>query len=119
MGIVGHVATRQSREFGTGRLELWPDGQPKWLVVITLTVEPEDEDDTGDRRLYVRPGSNLAWAIRQAVEAAGASQIEVGSQLTVTYVGDEEPASPDVSGAKVYEAEYKASRPRPKVRVRK
>lgn len=82
----------QQKNFDSGELETWPDGQPKYQLIVSLSTDqrdPTDPSDDGERRLFI--ASKLQrQAIAAAVKKAGASALEVGGKLTVTYTGDGE-----------------------------
>jgi len=75
----------------------------KWQVRVTLATElHEDDDDDGQRTLYVSSGW-MKGAIAEAVRAAGVKAPELGGVLSVTYTG----LVPN-SRAKAYSATYEA-----------
>jgi hypothetical protein len=96
--IVGDIELMQQREFGTGAPLAWPDGKPKMQLVITLKTP------TGEQRVFVK--GQMRTAIAAAVKGAGRTQLDPGGSLSVTYVGNGEPARPGISGAKQYSAVY-------------
>jgi hypothetical protein len=78
----------QQRDYKTGELETWSNGDPKLKVIITLqTTLKENADDDGIRALHVKKGLGEHNAIRDAVLAAGASAVQVGGVLTMTLTG--------------------------------
>lgn len=108
---------RQQNDPETGLPKTWPDGNPIWQIVVPLQTtlrSTEIEDDDGVRYLYVagskKPESrSMHVAVAEAVRAAGAGQLEVGGQLTVTYTGNgpKSPNAPAVAQApKQYSAVY-------------
>src|SRR5256885_7443643 len=110
--VTGTVAEQptiqQQRNFDTGALEFWDDGNPKYQLVVVLQTDqrdPDVQDDDGTRALYVR--GNLQKAIRDAVRQSGADGLETGGMVTVTYTGDAAPTRKGINGAKLYRAEYK------------
>lgn len=79
----------QQRNFDTGNLEVWADGNPKLKIIITLqTTLKDDEEDDGIRTLHVKKGWAEHQPIREAVLASGAEKMEVGGKLTVVFVGE-------------------------------
>ncbi len=99
---------QQQRDMESGKPLTWEDGNPRMQMVITLDTDerdPEDPDDDGTRRLFVKSG--MKPAIARAVKAAGASRIEVGGRLTVTYTADDNARKKKgFSAPKKYEATY-------------
>jgi hypothetical protein len=99
---------QQQRDMESGKPLTWDDGNPRMQMVITLDTDerdPEDPDDDGTRRLFVKSGMKAALA--RAVKAAGASRIEVGGRLTVTYTADDNARKKKGFNApKIYEATY-------------
>src|SRR5678815_3875305 len=93
-GIVGTVQghrTVQQRDFKTRENLWWKDGKPSTIdtgdpvmqPVFTLFCAPlVSATDDGKRDLYCG-SKNLREAVRDAVLASGASQMEMGAKLTV------------------------------------
>lgn len=95
------------------------DGVPKWwddakaqpmmqvrIVLQTDERDPEITDDDGQRAVYAK--GNMQQAIRDAVKAAGASEISEGGVLAVQYTGDGTASKKGQNPPKQYRAEYKA-----------
>lgn len=98
----------QQRDYSTGEPMYWRDGSPRMQLVVTLQTDerdPEYPDDDGRRRLYVR--GRMKTAIRQAVKTSGATGLDVGGTLTITYTGDGTPTNPRFQPPKEYSAVYK------------
>lgn len=92
----------QSRDFDTGDLATWPDGNPKMSAVINLIVGGEL------RSLWAQKPSALFAAITEARQSAGVP-IAKGGTLTVTYIGDKPNATnPRLNPAKQYRVTYTA-----------
>src|ERR1700679_1038766 len=76
------------------RVLYWPDGQPKWQIVITLEVTkmqpaPEmgnDESVEIERRLFVKIPGGIRTAISAAMKNAGVRSLEQGHYLRVAYI---------------------------------
>jgi hypothetical protein len=97
---------QQQREIDTGKPKFWDDGKPRQQIVIHLQTtirDPQVEDDDGVRALYIR--GFMLKAVREAVRKAGA-KLEVGGELSVTYVGDGERKAAGFNPPKLYEAKY-------------
>jgi hypothetical protein len=112
VSVTGSIAEQptiqQQRNFDTGALEYWEDGNPKYQLVVVLNTDqrdPDVQDDDGTRAVYVR--GNLQKAIRDAVRQAGADGLETGGMLTVTYTGDGVPSRKGINPPKMYSATYK------------
>ena len=84
-GTVVELPTKeQQRDMKTGEPKVWPDGRPQWMFRVTILTElRDDEQDDGIRTLY------LSWkrldAVRNAIRAAGAQNIEVGGKLALRF----------------------------------
>lgn len=76
----------QVKNYTTGELEFWADGQPKMQTRVILDL-PEPDADGQDRvALYVK--GRMVKAVREAVIATGAPDVEVDSWLSVTRIED-------------------------------
>lgn len=111
--LSGTIATppevQQQRDFTTGELLTWDDGNPRQQIKVILDTEqrdPADPYDDGQRALYIKSG--LMKAVRTAIRAAGAKGMEVGGKLTVRYTGDGEPPKRGMNPPKQYTAVYEA-----------
>lgn len=114
-GTITEVSdARQATEYGSNELAYWDKERtrPKMQVAVTLDTaerDPQDANDTGKRTLWVvedgRSGSILS-AIRQAVHQAGASTIDIGGQLTVTFSGFDPNSKNPANPRKIYSASY-------------
>lgn len=113
---IGHVVTgriterptvEQQKDFTTGDLKFWDDGKPQMQLVVTLATaerDPANPDDDGARRVYVK--GQMKTAVAQAVRAAGASGLEVGGVLSVTYSADGVAKNPRFNAPKNFTAAY-------------
>lgn len=111
--VVGFIArqpeVQQQRDFETGELKVWQDGNPMMQLRVVLSTEerdPEDPEDSGERAVYIR--GNSQRAVAQAVRAASAPGLEVGGKLLIKYVADGKAARRGFNPPKVYEAKYRA-----------
>jgi hypothetical protein len=85
----------------------WSDGKTKKQIVIPLQTQFRDDgDDDGRRMVRVKQSSNLQAAIRDAVKAAGASSLEDGGTLTLTFTGTRPNPQPGFNPIKVFSAQY-------------
>jgi hypothetical protein len=97
---------RQQRDYLSKQPMVWPDGEPKMQLVVTLTLDAgcrDGDDDDGKRALFVQ--GQMRAALSDALAEAGAGVPEVGGHLRVIYVGDEPIAG--LSPAKLYQIDYK------------
>lgn len=117
-GEIMHMEKRQQTDLQTGQLAFWDDGNPKMMLVVKLQTDlRDDEDDDGERSVYLRGGnptavkgegtSSLA-AVRDAVKKAkSANGIEMGAVLTLTYSGEGKASNRGFNAPKLYTAVYK------------
>lgn len=84
----------QTRDYDTDELEFWPDGRKKerWVVYGVLEdgeqqifegedYELEDEDDDGERRLYIQSFNLTTW--RKTLKQFKPSRIDPGDRVFV------------------------------------
>lgn len=104
--IYDEPAATQQTDFTTGEPLVWPNGDPRMQVVVTLATDlRDDSEDDGLRRIYIK-GKSLTGAVRDAVRKAGAKGIEQGGRLTVTYTGDGVAERRGINPPKLYTASY-------------
>ncbi len=73
----------QVTDFSSGQPKSWNDGQPMMQTRITL------EKDGGEKvSLFIKPG-RMMKAVREAIKAAGAKDIDEDGVITVTFTGTE------------------------------
>jgi hypothetical protein len=90
----------QGRNFETGEPDVWPDGNPKMVVCVTLQIGADKWS------LWAAKPSSMFSAIKAAQDAAGV-QIAVGGTLQVTYTHDvPNKTNPKLNPAKQYTAAY-------------
>lgn len=116
-GEILDMKRQQQTNMDDGKPSYWDNGDPKFMLVITLQTQlRDDDDDDGQRALYCRggkydiakgKGQSMQLAIREAVRASGAGTITGGGKLTVQYSG-EAPAKGKFNPAKLYTAQYTA-----------
>ena len=111
--VVGIIArqpeVQQQRDFETGELRVWSDGNPMMQLRVVLSTDqrdPEDPEDSGERAVYIR--GNMQRAVAQAVRAASAPGLEVGGKLLIKYIADGKATRRGFNPPKVYEAKYRA-----------
>lgn len=111
--ILGEVVFREVRQqidYLTKEPKVWKSGDPMYQLVVhvqTQLRDPSIENDQGLRAVYVK-GRQMEAVIRDAVRAAGAPGIQVGGQLSLTYIGpdmtSEAPIKPHA-----FQAAYRAA----------
>jgi hypothetical protein len=106
--VVGTIVSAEARQCTDmqGKPEVWPQGDPKMQVVITLQTDERDtsiEDDDGQRRLFAKKPGAMLSAI---VEALGGQRLEVGGRLAVKFTGTEPSSTAGFSPKKLYAAAY-------------
>jgi hypothetical protein len=77
----------QQKDVNTGAPAVWPDGNPKMMLPVTVATElrdPSINDDDGHRTFWV--SGNLKKTIGSALRQAGA-KLAVGGVLQVTFTG--------------------------------
>jgi hypothetical protein len=88
----------QVKDFGTQEPKFWPDGNPVMQTRVVLRVS-----DGTEWAIYAQ--GRMAKAITAAIVAAGAGDLEVGSELEVTftqYGEGKNPAMPPKEYGAVY-----------------
>ena len=91
-------------DMATKKVKTWDDGSPrKQMVLLLQTSERADPQDNGQRQLFIK--GDLPRACREAFQAAGASDIEIGSWVYAAWI-DEKPGSQGKQPAKVYKVVY-------------
>jgi hypothetical protein len=102
--IVDKPTTTQQRDFDTGQLKFYPDGNPAWQIVVPVQAQPADGEDDGVRAFYLK--GQMKKAVQEAVRRGGASRLEVGGVLHIRYVRDEPNSRGRGKPKKIYEARY-------------
>ncbi|MYX16881.1 hypothetical protein GTY67_26390 [Streptomyces sp. SID8374] len=108
--ITERPTVEQQRDIKDGSKKFWGDGNPMMQLVVTVQTDerdPQNEEDDGRRRLFVK--GQLKNAIADAVRTAGARGLEVGGTLTVTYTHDGTATQRGFSPPKQYTAQYVAA----------
>lgn len=89
---------RQAQEFGTNKLKFWPDGQPLIQTKIVMRNASGEE-------YAIYASGRMARAITNAIVKAGAPDLLVNGELTVTFTHTV-PSKGGGQPAKEYEAVY-------------
>lgn len=96
--VVALPTIRQARDFTSGELKFWPDGNKVETVVVGLEVDGEK------RSVWAQKPSSMYRAISDAQKEAGA-RIALGDELTITWVRSEpNKKNPKLNDSKIYEA---------------
>lgn len=93
----------QVKNFTTGDLEFWPDGNPIMQTKVVLRVA-----DGTEVAIYVK--GRMAKAVTQAIITSGEDDLEVGGVLAVTFTEYGTPKK-GAQPPKLYGAEYTAPGP--------
>lgn len=109
-GIVARKPeVQQQRDFDSGKPLTWDDGKPREQIKVVLSTDlRDDEDDDGERAVYLKGG--MLKAVREAVKAAGEKGIAAGGKLAIKYVKDGERKG-KLNPPKIYAAKYEAPDP--------
>lgn len=100
---------QQQRDFDKGTPLTWDDGSPRQQIKVVLATDAhDDEEDNGERALYLKGG--LLKAVQAAVKAAKEKGLEVGGKLAVKYTKDGEKKG-KLNAPKLYVAKYEAPDP--------
>lgn len=97
-GTIVKAEVRQMRDFATNKPEVWDDGNPKNQVVITL--DPGNGEHVG---VYVKAWGVNAQNLKDAVLAAGMSDLDRGATFTATFAREIPSDTRGFSPTKVYE----------------
>lgn len=107
-GTILSLDMQQQRDIKTGQPKYWDDAKAQPMMqlrVVLQTDERDNDDDDGQRAIYVK--GNMQQAVRDAVKTAGADTIEVGGTLAVQYVKDGVATTVGFNPPKEYAAQYK------------
>ena len=92
-------------DMANGQVRTWDDGSPrKQMVLLLQTSERADPQDNGQRQLFIK--GDLPRACREAFQAAGAGDIEIGSWVYAAWVDDKPAKKPGFNPSKVYKVVY-------------
>jgi hypothetical protein len=100
------VRTYDPKNPGGGDPKFYPSGDPIMGITVDIATSVRDntiEDDDGVRRVYL-DGRYVKDAVRDAVRTAGASGLEVGGHLKITFTHREDPA--DKRSRKFWDVTY-------------
>lgn len=113
--VTGFIASKpevqHQTDFETSEPLYWKDGKPRLQLKVILQTEdrdPEDQDDDGQRAVYIK--GNMQQAVSKAVRAAKAGGLAVGGKLRIKYVANGA-GQRGKNPPKLYEALYRAPEP--------
>lgn len=110
--IIAEPEEMDQTDQDSGEVKRWPNGQAKKVWKITLQTElrnPDDPEDEGIRTLWVK-WKSLA-AVRDAVRAAGARDLEVGGRLALCFSAETDTGVRGKNKIKEYTARYASPPP--------
>ncbi|GAA2516804.1 hypothetical protein [Winogradskya humida] len=107
--IIEAPSTVQQRDFESGQLRFYDDGNPMWQIVVPVQAQPAGDEDDGIRAFYLK--TQMKKAVQDAVRSTGAQRLEVGGVLHVRYVRDEPNGRGRGKDKKIYEARYQPPAP--------
>lgn len=106
--IVREPKVQQQTDAKTGEPKTFNNGDPMMQLVVQVQTDERDATDTEDdgvRAIYIK--AKMLAAVREAVRKSGAKGLEVGGELTVTYVADGEKTNKAFNAPKLYTAAYR------------
>ena len=101
---VPYLETQQT-DFKTKEPAFYKDGNPVMQAVILIQTEERiDDDDDGQRTIYVNK-TRMKRALQKALKDAGVGDFAIGGVVTIWMTGTE-PAKQGGSDAKLFAASY-------------
>jgi|GEM_PF-2029980 len=107
--ITANPEVRQRRDIGTGEPLTWKDGNPQQEIIVTIKTEqrdPEKPDDDGTRKVVIKAWGPQMNELKRAVQAAGATDLQVGGRFSMTYKADGQASNPGFNAPKLFEMSY-------------
>lgn len=102
-GTITNTDTREKLKYGTNQPDPYPNGSPRYVEVITIQTNLQDDpDDNGLRNVYINLWGLQRAALAEACKAAHCAKPVEGDTFTATYVGLGQ-AQPGMSAPKLYE----------------
>ena len=96
--VVSLPVVMQQRNFDSGELEVWKDGNPK--QVVTFKVEVDGEVFS----VWAKKPSSLFKALQDAQKEAG-DRLAIGDTITITWTSSEpNTKNPKLNDIKIYSA---------------
>lgn len=108
VGTITSMRVVQQTDYKTKEPKFWKDGSPQNQLAVALQTtmrDPADQEDDGTRMVYLRYKSQEA--VRDAVQASGASGLEIGGELQLAFTGVDTAYSGDGEPPKLYAAVYR------------
>ena len=119
-GIVVSASKEQQRDFDTGALMEWDNGDPRMESVVIISdtglVDPTMDKDDGTRALHLRggnyevaegTGTSGEKALLEAINASGI-RCDAGVKLTATITGIAKPTGRNRKPAKLWTIKMEA-----------
>lgn len=116
-GKITSITELQQTDMDSGQPAVWENGQPKMMVAVELATtlhDPTNPADDGKRTVYLKGSrkpetkSSLAAVLVAVRTASGATTLNVGGTLSLTYSGDGVPSRRGYNAPKQYDATYVA-----------
>ncbi len=116
-GKITSITELQQTDMDSGQPAVWENGQPKMMVAVELATtlhDPTNPADDGKRTVYLKGSrkpeskSSLAAVLVAVRTASGATTLNVGGTLTLTYSDDGIPSRRGYNAPKQYDATYVA-----------
>jgi hypothetical protein len=116
-GVIVAMQKRQQTDMQSGEPVFWSNGDPKYMLQVSLQTELQDsDDDEGLRSVYLRggnytpskgKGTSSLNAVKDAVKRSGTDKgIEIGGTLALEYTGEAKASAKGFNNAKLYTADY-------------
>jgi hypothetical protein len=93
-GTIVSTELRQITDFATQKPKTWDDGRPQMQVIITVQTDQRDpsiENDTGERRVFIKTWGAWKEALNKAIRDAGGAKasdvLKPGAAFTATFTG--------------------------------
>lgn len=100
--ILSLPVVRQQRDFESGEMLTWPDGNKREVVVMKVEVDGEEFS------VWAKKPSSLFSALQNAQKEAG-TRFAVGGTLDITWESSEPNAkNAKLNDVKIYKAKYAA-----------
>lgn len=106
-GTIVSLEMQQQRDIKDNSLKWWDDAKTQPMMqlrIVLATDHRDDDDDDGQRAIYVK--GNMQQAVRDAIKAAGATTIQEAGTLAVQYTKDGTASKPGFNPPKEYRAQY-------------
>lgn len=109
-GTITEVSLVQLNDYVTKQPKFWDDGKPQMQIRIVFQADqstwfPTSEDDTGLRSMHIKTWGMHLRTFREAMQAAGAAEPQVGGHLSIRFAREE--PSTQGSPTKVFEYQYR------------